>query len=94
VLTSLPVAPRISPAIAHRLINENLFANAAIIELTIADYQKALFLATEKRFHGGVIFDVLIAVCLEKFSADVLLTFNYKDFIRIFSDQEDRVIVP
>jgi len=94
ILTSLPIAPRIPPGTALQMISENILHNAQIIELKTSDYLKCLHLATERGLHGGIIYDILIAYCFEKFKGDGLLTFNYKDFIRILSDKKELVIVP
>jgi predicted nucleic acid-binding protein len=94
ILTTLPVSPRIQPGSALQLINENLLSKAQIIELKTADYQKALRLAAEKGLYGGVVYDILIGVAFDKFIADGLLTFNHRDFFRIFSDRKEVLIMP
>ena len=94
VLTTLPITPRIPPGTALQMVSENLIPNAQIIEFKTSDYLKCLRLATEKGFHGGIIYDLLISLGFEKFKGEGLLTFNYKDFIRIFSEKKEVVIVP
>ena len=94
VLTSLPVSPRIPPGTALQMISENVAQNAQIVELRSSDYLKCLHLAVEKGFHGGIIYDALIAYCFSKFKGDALLTFNYKDFARILPDRKEAILVP
>ncbi len=94
VLTALPTSPRISPGTALQFISENLIAKFEIIELTLSDYQRAIQTAVEKGMSGGVIFDILIAMSFDKFQGDRFLTFNHKDFARIFSDRPDVLLIP
>ena len=83
VLTSAPFKPKISPAIAKRLINNNIKNIATTIYLTDKDY----FALVEKMFNsnlsGGIIYDALIAECALKANADEILTLNPKDFLRL-----------
>ncbi len=94
VLTTIPVLPRISPSAANQMISKNLLSRFDIIELTSDDYCQAIRLAGERELTGGVIFDVLIGIGFERFNADVLLTFNIRDFIRIFPDRENCIQSP
>lgn len=94
ILTSLPIIPRIPPGTALQMITENIIPNTHIVEFKTLDYLKCLRLATEKGFHGGIMYDLLIGLGFEKFKSEGLLTFNHKDFIRIFSEKKEVVIVP
>ena len=42
VLTTLPVRPRISPAVAWRLVHENVETSAKIVSLTPSDYRSTV----------------------------------------------------
>lgn len=42
VLTRLPVKPRISPALAHKMIQKNVIENCAIIPLNVEDYRAVI----------------------------------------------------
>jgi hypothetical protein len=42
VLTTLPVKPRISPAVAWRLVHENVETSAKIVSLTPSDYRSTV----------------------------------------------------
>jgi predicted nucleic acid-binding protein len=53
VLTTLPVKPRISPLVAHRLIDNNLQAVARIVPLTTAGYWNTIQRMTETGLSGG-----------------------------------------
>lgn len=93
VLTRLPVRPPISPAIAQRLIDENLNLFVAI-PLTGDDYQQAIACMVRLNLPGGVIFDALIAQAALKAEVDILLTLNPNHFTRLGEDVAQRVQVP
>jgi predicted nucleic acid-binding protein len=93
VLTRLPVKPTIAPAIAQRLIDENLRLFVAI-PLTAHDYQQAIACMVELNLPGGGIFDALIAQAALKAEVDVLLTLNPGHFTRLGKDLAQRVQVP
>ncbi|HOT29756.1 MAG TPA: PIN domain-containing protein [Candidatus Ozemobacteraceae bacterium] len=94
ILTTLPIVPRIPPGTALEIINNNIIQNSHVIELKTSDYLKCLHLATERGLHGGIIYDILIAYCFDKFKGDGILTFNHKDFARILPDKKEFIIVP
>jgi predicted nucleic acid-binding protein len=93
VLTRLPVRPTIAPAIAQRLIDENLRLFVAI-PLTAHDYQQAIACMVGLNLPGGGIFDALIAQAALKAEVDVLLTLNPGHFTRLGKDLAQRVQVP
>lgn len=82
-LSGLPVKPRISPATAWQLIQENVEAVAQLVPLSPSDYSQTLQRASQMGLAGGIIFDALIARAAEIAGADELLTFNQKDFQRV-----------
>ncbi len=93
VLTRLPVRPSISPAIAQRLIDQNLHLFEAI-PLTADDYQQAIVCMVRLNLTGGGIFDALIAQAALKAEVDILLTLNPNHFNRLGQDLAQRVQVP
>lgn len=93
VLTRLPVRPAISPAIAQRLIDENLHLFVAI-PLTADDYPQAIACMVGLNLLGGGIFDALIAQAALKAEVDILLTLNPSHFTRLGEDLAQRVQVP
>ena len=94
VLTGIPVSPRIPPGTANQLINENLLRNFKVIDLVQKDYLAAIQWASQKGLTGGTIYDILIAIAFRKSKADTFLTFNLRDFARIFSDTPEVVVAP
>jgi predicted nucleic acid-binding protein len=93
VLTRLPVKPPISPALAQRLLDENLYAFVAI-PLAADDYQQAIARMVKLNLPGGGIFDALIAQAALKAEVDLLLTLNPNHFTRLGQDLAQRVQVP
>jgi predicted nucleic acid-binding protein len=93
VLTRLPVKPLISPAIAQRLIDENLSFFVAI-PLSVDDYQQAIACMVRLNLPGGGIFDALIAQAALKAEVNILLTLNRSHFTRLGEYLAQRVQVP
>jgi predicted nucleic acid-binding protein len=94
VLSTLPTRPRISPADAWRLVQENVAAKARLISLTPSEYSETIRRASVRGLAGGVIYDALIAGAAEKAGADRLLTLNKADFKRVSPETEAILFVP
>ena len=84
VLTRLPLSPRIEPALAHRLVHENVEKPAKIVTLRGSDYGAVLSSVSELGLAGGVIYDALIARAAERAGVDRLLTLNPQHFRRVW----------
>jgi predicted nucleic acid-binding protein len=93
VLTRLPVKPPISPALAQRLLDENLQLFVAI-PLTADNYQQAIARMVRLNLPGGGIFDALIAQAALKAEVDRLFTLNPSHFTRLGQDLAQLVQVP
>ncbi len=94
VLTSLLLKPKISPLTARRLIDENVISSANIISLSAADYKNTLKELSELALTGGIVYDALVAKAAKKSRIDRLLTFNAKDFQRVWPEGEDVIQTP
>lgn len=94
VLTTLSVSPRISPAMAMRLIKENVESVAKVIALSSADYSAVLRGLGDLGLSGGIVYDALILRAALKAHADRLLTFNLSDFRRLTTDNEITIAAP
>lgn len=94
VLTTLPVRPRISPAIAWSLIHDNIETTAKIIALTPSEYSLTIIYMSEKGFSGGIIYDALIAKAALKAKVDRLLTLNKMDFEKVLPGNENILYSP
>lgn len=82
VLTRLPVSPRINPALAHRLIEENT-REAGISVLSAKEYKGLLISMVKDGHTGGIIYDAILLQSAIKAKADVLITLNPADFNRV-----------
>jgi predicted nucleic acid-binding protein len=94
VLTTLPLSPRISPGAAARIIRENLEGRAEILPLTVADYLAVVRDLGDQGLPGGVIYDALACRAAVAGGAEVILTFNAKDFRRAWPGAGIRIEEP
>jgi predicted nucleic acid-binding protein len=91
-LTGLPIRPRITgpEGIAIvRLIRQRL----TVVSLSEEEYISTLE-AASPTIVGGAAYDALIAQCAIKAQAEVLLTWNTRDFIRFGADVAKLVKTP
>ncbi|MGD2089831.1 MAG: PIN domain-containing protein [Candidatus Aminicenantes bacterium] len=94
VLSILPVQPRISPAIANKLIQQDVFEICEIVTLTNQDYNKIIKHLSESNLVGGVTYDAVILYTALKVGIDRIITLNKKDFVRIYPGIADKIIFP
>jgi predicted nucleic acid-binding protein len=94
VLSGLPVRPRISPRLARQLIEESIEPVAELVPLSVADYRAVLDRMAELGLAGGSIYDGLAARAAEKSKAAQLLTFNERDFRRLWPEVTGKVLRP
>src|SRR5689334_5184511 len=93
VLTRLPIKPRITPAAAWAAIRR-LRAVLSLVPPTEHTYRAALARCTLRELTSGVVFDALHLITAEEARADILLTFNQGDFIRLVDKESPRIVVP
>jgi predicted nucleic acid-binding protein len=84
VLTGLPVRPRITGPDGIAILKQ-IREKLTIISLSEEEYVSAIQSVSET-IVGGAAYDALIARCAIKTQADVLLTWNTRDFTRFGSD--------
>ena len=94
VLTTLPVQPRVSPAIARQMIEKNILSTFEVITLSDRDYKDVLNHLTIMQLPGGIIYDALILYAAFKAEVDQVVTLNPKDFRRIYPEYADLIIEP
>ncbi|HWC96002.1 MAG TPA: hypothetical protein VG456_04615, partial [Candidatus Sulfopaludibacter sp.] len=80
VLTGLPVRPRITGPEGIAVI-KSICERLTLVSLSESEYVSALETASQTAV-GGAAYDVLIAQCAVKAQADILLTWNTRDFTR------------
>jgi len=84
VLTGLPVRPRFTGADGIAVI-EQIRTKLTVVSLTEDEYVAAIR-SVSGTVVGGAAYDALIARCAIKANADVLLTWNARDFTRFGPD--------
>jgi len=92
VLTKIPYTPKIQPANALRLIEHNVIKVAQMVNLTARDYHNVLQDMSRDHLSGGLIYDSLIYRAAIKSGADKLLTLNKKDFARLNTNGDLKII--
>jgi predicted nucleic acid-binding protein len=94
VLTVLPLAPRLSPDTAARLVHDNIASRARIVPLTAADYRATLRNMAEGGLTGGSVYDALHVKAGAKARIRRLLTFKPDDFRRVWPEGEKSIVTP
>jgi predicted nucleic acid-binding protein len=94
VLTTLPVAPRIGPETAHRMISENIVSRFQTVALTAREYLAVVASLAERGTVGGATYDAIHAACAHKAGVERIYTFNTSHFCRVAPDMADRVAAP
>ena len=93
VLTRLPRTPRISPAEALQLIQQNVTSNT-LVTLSADDYVKLIEQLARLGVAGGPVYDAVIAKAAELAGVDYLLTLNVGHFQRVWPMGASRVVSP
>jgi predicted nucleic acid-binding protein len=83
-LTGLPVRPRITGPEGISIVKQ-IRERLTLITLSEQEYVSALDRASSGTIVGAVAYDALIAHCALKAGAEVLLTWNVRDFTRLGS---------
>ncbi len=93
ILTTLPVRPSISPAIAWKLI-AHITGRLEVIFLSAQDYAGIIERLAELGITGGATYDALITRAAIKANVDLIVTLNPKDFHRVSPELADKIISP
>lgn len=94
ILTSLPVKPTISPPTAWHLVRKNILDTLEVVALSKDDYRAILEHLAEIAIAGGATYDALIAYAAWKAEVDQLVTFNEKDFRRVYPAFSEQIVAP
>lgn len=93
VLTALPLARRITPAEAQRLIADSVAGHMTVHSLSGAKYLEAIALVAQKGLMSGAVYDALhVAVAVESHS-DRIVTYNLRHF-RSLAPESITVVTP
>ncbi|TVQ20884.1 MAG: hypothetical protein EA383_18015 [Spirochaetaceae bacterium] len=80
MLTALPLARRITPEEARRLISESVAGRLTVRDLSKADYLEATDMVAQAGLISGVVYDALHVVVARKSQCERLLTYNLRHF--------------
>jgi predicted nucleic acid-binding protein len=83
VLSTLPMAPRITPAAAWALLEHSVLPFVKVVDLSAEEVQGVVRKISRNGLAGGVVYDALIAEAAAKAGADCLVTLNPSDFRRV-----------
>ncbi len=93
VLTTLPASPKMSPAMAEKLISKNI-PKHVIISLATSEYLSVIKSLSNQGLIGGIVYDALIDKVGVKSKVDKILTFNIKDFEKISKLGKENILSP
>ena len=95
VLTRAPFTPRVHPAEAGRILDDNILPYFELIALSAGDYKAVLRSSTRAGLMGGAVFDALHLHGAQKAGCDRIYTFNVKDFRSLApADLADKIFAP
>jgi predicted nucleic acid-binding protein len=88
ILTTLPIKPRISPAVDQQLIKRNVLDVCEVVSLSGKDYATVIDRLSDLGITGGATY------AASKANADQVVTLNEQDFRRVHPDLADRISSP
>ena len=94
VLTTLPLQPRIPPAMAQELIKRNVLDILEVVPLSDEDYVAVIDHLARLGIVGGATYDALILHAASKANVDQVVTLNEKDFRRVYPHLADKIVSP
>lgn len=93
VLTALPIEPRVTGEVATAVL-ERLRRSVVLVPPKPATYQAAAARCGARGARSGAIYDAIHLVTAEAEGADLLLTFNEPDFVRLSEPGGPRILAP
>ncbi len=93
VLTALPIEPRVSGEVAAAVL-ERLRRVIRFLPPRSATYPAAALRCSARSLRSGAIYDALHLVTAEAEKADLFLTFNVEDFVRLSEPEGPRIVAP
>lgn len=92
-LTALPGKHRVGPDQAMLFLH-TMRERLTLVTLSEDDYYSAIDAASARGTAGGAIYDALLARCAVKTKAEILYTWNVRDFKRLGPEISERVRTP
>jgi predicted nucleic acid-binding protein len=93
VLSRLPGTKRKRPEFASLLVDQ-MIARMTVVTLAVNEYATTIHNAAKFQNAGGQIFDALLLACARKVKAEIIYTWNVKDFRAMAPDLAERIITP
>jgi predicted nucleic acid-binding protein len=94
-LTGLPLNPRIHPADALQIIEQDLLSQVGIVALEPEDYRFVVRDIAAKGWRSGRIYDALHLRCAQKKAADRIYTFNWRHFQELApAELQPKICIP
>ena len=92
-LTVLPLAPRLSPAQTHQMIQSSIMDTFQVIPLQAKDYAEALQITMQGNHTSGMIYDALHLVGARSVDCKKLYTLNPRHF-RALAPNDSLIVEP
>lgn len=93
-LSRFPITPKISPAASIELLNEGVLPYFELIALDKSDYLSIIKHLSSEQIIGAATYDALHVYAGIKAQADYILSFNARDFQRVYPSMTHKIITP
>ena len=93
-LTSGRLEIQLAPNEALRIITANVIERLKIVDLTFADYRRAMQASQAAGARGGAIYDMLHLQAAQHGKAERILTINVRHFQTFAPDLKDLITLP
>jgi predicted nucleic acid-binding protein len=80
VLTRAPFSPRVHPAEAWQILEENILAHVQVFALDADQYRQLIHECAQQGCIGGAVYDAIHLRTAQAASCERLYTFNVRDF--------------
>ncbi len=93
-LSRFPITPKISPTSAKKLIDESILPYFDVIALTSDEYLTVINHLVTEQIIGAATYDALHVYAGIKANVDYFLSFNARDFRRVYPAVAHKIIIP
>ncbi len=93
-LTRYPIQPKMSPQESGEIIDDEILAHFELVPLDTQDYLAVIRHLADSNLSGAVTYDALHLHAAQKAQVDQILTFNKRDFERIYPNLISKIIIP
>jgi predicted nucleic acid-binding protein len=94
VLSRTPYQPRISPAAAWQILEENIISSFEIETLTSAEHIRTIKECAAQGWSGGLVYDALHMATARKAGCSRIYTLDVSHFRKLAPDLHDRILAP